>query len=932
MGRVTPPSSVESSPQRRLQYQPALDGLRAVALLGVVAYHAGIDELHGGFLGVSTFFTLSGFLITSLLIREQAASGRVSLIRFWNRRLRRLMPAALATIAATVVLAALIGDDSQLARLRGDGLASLFHFSNWRFISAGDSYGALFQSPSFFRHFWSLAVEEQYYLAVPPLIAAALALAGRRATRAGLPVARSRGLAVFLLAFAAAGLAWPAILSVRGAGTDRLYFGTDTRLGELTVGALLALWFVRRDQQIVTGRRGIAVATALTVAAVIITGFMWHTAHPGDEYLYRGGLALHALLTVPVIVAAVAPGGPVRALLSFEPLRRLGVVSYGAYLTHWPILLWLQQETDLDPLGRFAAGSVLTLVASLTLHRLVEQPFRSGERAARVRVWVAVPASLTVAALVIGVTSWRQPDSAPIDFAAAQDALAALDDPVGSSSDTTPSGDIAPDTTSGPLDPDAPMRLAAFGDSTALMTGLGILQWAETHPSEVEIVRGNAKLGCGLLSGGTRMVEGREVEVPDECDGWLADWIDVLGDRRVDVAVVQLGAWEVTDHRLEGSDEFRSIDDADHRARQEAALDEMILALLEHADTVALLAHPDVGEARLSTIPAGVSYPEYDPRRAQAWRDLEYAAADGPDAVDADHTFVIDLASWIDQRPDDVRLRPDGVHFSQETGAEVAQWLVPEIRRGLDAVLDAAPEPVDPVDPVDPEPLRVLLTGDSLMVDSADAIAAALATADRPIVVQFEGQPARPRTVEQTDDWRTRVEAFGPDLVVEYMGYWEIAAGGLADPPYGTPGFAEGYRTQTLDPWFDHLASIGSAEIVLAAAPVGNPVVSTTIADVVAILEEEVGDRSGVWFVPTASALAPDGYTDRLVDPRTGELERVRRVDGLHLCPDGAERVTDLVLDVLRREYGLVFDDSWRPGDWRLAPPIDLATECPPLS
>jgi hypothetical protein len=273
------------------------------------------------------------------------------------------------------------------------------------------------------------------------------------------------------------------------------------------------------------------------------------------------------------------------------------------------------------------------------------------------------------------------------------------------------------------------------------------------------------------------------------------------------------------------------------------------------------------------------------------------------------------------------------VHFSQETGAEVAEWLVPEIQRGLAAVTagnTADSEPDDPPEP-EPEPLRVLLTGDSLMVDSADALTAALATADRPIVVSFEGQPARPRTAEQTLDWRDRVEAFAPDLVVEYMGYWEIAAGGLADPPYGTPGFAEGYRTQTLDPWFDHLASIGSKEIVLAAAPVGNADTSPIIADVVAILEEYLTDRAGVWFVPTSTALAPGGYTDRLPDPLTGELERVRRVDGLHLCPDGAERITDLVLDVLEREYELTFDDSWRPGDWRIALPIDLAVECPPL-
>ncbi len=163
---------------KRFEYQPALDGLRAVALLGVVGYHAGIDWLRGGFLGVSTFFTLSGFLITTLLLQERRTTGGIALDSFWERRIRRLLPAAMVTIVLTTILVAVVADASQLDRLRADAFGSLFHFSNWRFIAEGDSYGALFQSPSFFRHFWSLAVEEQYYFVVPALLAISLRAAG----------------------------------------------------------------------------------------------------------------------------------------------------------------------------------------------------------------------------------------------------------------------------------------------------------------------------------------------------------------------------------------------------------------------------------------------------------------------------------------------------------------------------------------------------------------------------------------------------------------------------------------------------------------------------------------------------------------------------------------------------------------------------------
>ena len=659
----------------RLRYEPALDGLRAVALLGVIGYHAGIDRLHGGFLGVSAFFTLSGFLITSLLLTERASTGRVDLGSFWQRRVRRLLPAALVTIAATVVVVALVGDDSQLARLRTDALASLLHFSNWRFIAGGDSYGALFESPSFFRHFWSLAVEEQFYLVFPFAIASLL-----RVTRGP-----TRAFGVVLGAVAALGLAWPAVLLASGATTDRLYFGTDTRLGELAVGAVMAFWWVRRERTI-PDRPVVLSATA--AAAVVVLAAMWTTAEPTDRFLYRGGFALHAVLTLVVVAAAVAPSGPVRSLLSWAPLRRIGMVSYGAYLFHWPILLVLQQQTDMGPWSRLGVGLVLTFVAAELSHRVVEQPIRRGRRGAQVPVWLVVPATAAVAALIVGVAAWRPPAEAPIDFARAQADLAALtasstvppaagtDSTDGTETTVVADGDAGPAVeVAGAVEAARPLRLSAFGDSTALMTGLGLAQWAESRPGEVAIVQGQAKLGCGLITGGTRVLEGRTVAVPDDCDPWLEEWTAAIEGRAVDVAVVQVGAWDIVDHRLEGSDDYLAIGrdavyDALLRDNLVAATD----ALLEHSEMVMLLAHPDVGQGRLDAVPAGVTYAEYDPARSQRWRDIvDEVAATRADVV------VVDLASWVHEHPDDLQLRPDGVHFSYDSARDVAEWLGPVI-------------------------------------------------------------------------------------------------------------------------------------------------------------------------------------------------------------------------------------------------------------
>lgn len=656
---------------RRIPYQPALDGLRAVAVLGVIAYHAGVDSVRGGFLGVSTFFTLSGFLITSLLVREHVETGTIALRRFWTRRVRRLLPAAIVTIFTTLLLVAAIGDDSQLARLRGDSLGALLHFSNWRFIASGDSYGALFESPSYFRHFWSLAVEEQYYLVVPVVIAAGLRLCGGPTRRF------ITGLAVVV----ALAMAWPAVLLVGGAGTDRIYFGTDGRLGELLVGAALALWWTGRGTEVGLGRRASLALDGAAIVALVVTAAWWTTAHPDDRFLYQGGLAIHAALTAVVIVAVVNPAGVLRRLLGATPLRSIGVVSYGMYLLHWPILLWLTHVSDLGPGARFVVATVLTLAAATAMYRGVERPLRRPAAGLRPATWTAVPATALVVLLIVGVTTWRRPETAPIDFAAARTQLETLTAP------TT----VAPVPTVGAAIEEATdsaarhvPQVAAFGDSTALMTGLGLAQWAAEHPDRLQIIRGDAKLGCGLLTGGTRILEGREFVVPAACDHWLEDWIaaldanqpvDAAGERiPLDAAVVQLGAWEIVDHQVRPGGAFTSILDDEHAALQQDRLDATIEALATRARRVILIAHPDVGEARLATVPAGTSYPEYDPARSARWREMLAQAASRPGVE------LVDLASHIEALgADDVRVRPDGVHFTQHTALEIADWLAPEL-------------------------------------------------------------------------------------------------------------------------------------------------------------------------------------------------------------------------------------------------------------
>ena len=272
-----------------LEHLGGLDGLRGLAVIAVILYHGGVRWAQGGFLGVEIFFVLSGFLITSLLVAEWTRSGRISLPTFWARRARRLLPAMFVLVAAVGVYYALAGPAAAVPGLRGDGLATLFYFSNWHQIATGTNYFAASGPVSPFQHTWSLAIEEQFYLVWPPVLVFLIWISRRRWRSA-------RGPLTLLLTASIVG----AILSTidiaalfnGGAGLDRVYYGTDTRASGLLSGAALALWLARRRAasdgtrksprraEAALGRWGsIAVLVALAVAL--------NEANGDSAWLYR---------------------------------------------------------------------------------------------------------------------------------------------------------------------------------------------------------------------------------------------------------------------------------------------------------------------------------------------------------------------------------------------------------------------------------------------------------------------------------------------------------------------------------------------------------------------------------------------------------------------------------------------------------------------
>jgi peptidoglycan/LPS O-acetylase OafA/YrhL len=372
-----------------MPHVPALDGVRGMAVVAVLLFHGG--HLRGGYLGVDLFFTLSGFLITSLLLAESGRHGRIGLGAFWARRARRLLPALAVMLIGVALYSWFYAPPDQLAQIRGDAFATLGYVANWHQVFAHQSYFALFSGPSPLQHTWSLAIEEQFYV-IWPLLFVGLLVAWKRATA-------TATLAVSL-ALAAASAALMIVLYQPG-DTARAYFGTDTRAAAILLGAALAAWLTRHGPTRSRGRR--VALEALGVASVVVLAVAWTRLDGQSPTLYRGGFVVCGLGAVAVIAAVVHPvRGPIAAVLSFRPLCALGLVSYGVYLYHWPLDVFLdEQRVGLGGWPLFAVRTIAALAAAAISYRWIEQPVRRGALSGvRLRVLVPAMATALVVALV----------------------------------------------------------------------------------------------------------------------------------------------------------------------------------------------------------------------------------------------------------------------------------------------------------------------------------------------------------------------------------------------------------------------------------------------------------------------------------------------------------------------------------------------------
>jgi len=652
----------------------------------VLCFHAGFGWMSGGYVGVSVFFTLSGYLITSLALVDHAAQGRLAVGAFYRRRIRRLLPASACCLSAVSVLAT-FGAFAHVENLRRDLWAALGQVFNWTALGSGVSYQEQVDAAAGrlapLDHYWSLAIEEQFYWVWPLVLAAAL-------PRLRTASARLAGIVALTVL---AGASAPVIAAVWG--PDAAYWATPARLGEILVGATLAvIGHERRQRRIADApaMRWVAVAGLAVIAVAAVT---WPA---GRGPAYEGWLPLFAVASAALIAGLQVPS-PLRRALGWSPLVALGTISYGVYLYHWPIYALLDPvRVDVPRPLLFAVRVVVTLAVATVSYIVIERPLRVVRTAPRRVAGVALAGTAVVAlfaALVVPTGSGRY-------WLATDDQLAAAAfSPAGSiaaveattSTSTVADGDegdggttisptiLAPATAPPTNTPETlpvtapptnapetapvtapplpaglsrPIRILVMGDSTASAVGTGLLLWAGAHPTFAEVDVRWAP-GCGFF----RTVPPAVVsEFEDDCVALYDDLASDLGELQPDVVLLMTTPTDLAPRRFDGGSPTAPSDPGFAAALVEAY--DGFTRLLQRAgvERVAWVSPPTperFGDVAVDPV-------AYETLRAS----VRKIAADHVGAVHA-----VDLAAWFEQHPETER--PDGLHVSPESSASLAE-------------------------------------------------------------------------------------------------------------------------------------------------------------------------------------------------------------------------------------------------------------------
>lgn len=629
-------------------YRPAVDGYRGLFIVMVMLFHFGLTALAGGWVGINHFFTFSGFLIGGILIREWQRRGRVDAPRFYLRRARRIVPAVSVLVTAVLLHAVLVasGDRRQVA---GDAFATLTFWQNWRLIGRDDQYFDLFGEPSPLRHVWTLGVEEQFYLVVP-LVIAAVMLVRSRAGRVGI-----------VLALAVLSAGWTAWLANSGATGSRLYYGTDVRAQALLIGLALAL-LLTPDRRGRRPRLSRGAAEAIGwIGTIMSIGAFFVLDETGRWVFESGGMLLFAVMAGLMGASSLDPRPLlINRLMSAPPLVHLGQISYGLYLYHWPIALWLPLDS-LPLLVSIPIKLALTWVCAVLSYRFIELPVMVGgfgallPRGLRRRagaIGVGLVAGLAALSLALA-TIWSGAidgdwDGRPLPTAAAFD---------------QPAEDI---------------RVSVVGSSIAqsLRDGFDAGQYPGLD------VSGHTQRGsCNPIPLTFRFQGGGEVEEDVTCQVWRDRWPQEVRRAGADVVLtpIELAFTQplvVEGRTIEpGSRQYaeqirRGLDALLQQTTESGARQLQIINATCHDDPAGFRDGQEVGAVTIDPGPTNAVVQEWAAQQQEASGPVSVAALDLNGAVcGAGYRPEINGAT----------LYSDRVHFSREGAALVWTWLAPQV-------------------------------------------------------------------------------------------------------------------------------------------------------------------------------------------------------------------------------------------------------------
>jgi peptidoglycan/LPS O-acetylase OafA/YrhL/lysophospholipase L1-like esterase len=659
---------VTASTRPRSTHWPALDGWRGFTIWFAISVHAGYFTA-GGVLSLDTFFVLSGFLITGLLLREWDRSSGINLLAFWARRARRLLPALFVVLGAVLVYAAVLAPSLGLDKLRGDVLASLGYVVNWHFIASGQSYFGSFTTPSPLLHLWSLAVEEQFYLVWPPIVLLTLWLARRRLSERG--VIASVGLVALLGAVASS--IWMVALYQPGADPSRVYYGTDTRAQAMLIGAVLAVvTTLHGPLRSRPGRAMLTIAAPLCLLVVVAPWFASDATAVHDFFYGQYGLFVYCVATAVVLWRLTQERvGLLGAALSLPLVRWVGGISYEMYLWHWPTYLVVTPDrTGLDGLTLLAVRLSAVVALSWATARLVDDPIRRGVRLHSPRM-ARVAAGAAVIVIGMGV------------FVATVSAEPALSGQVGQLADQGP----APTTVAPANAAQSNTTVMVVGDSQAATFAQGI----RADPGQYGLsaqpgltVWNRAILGCPIDSYAVFVIDGNQLD--NRCGGqgyWQKQWADDVKTFQPDAVVVLAGAWDVFDAVMpDGS--VQHVGQAGYDAGYRRDLSQLLDTLSSTGAQVIVVKPPCWGVNHMIG-----SDPER-PERLDAARTAAIDAAWTRAAQQHGATLVDLDAKLCPNGVSNDSIRPDGAHFSGDGANQVAPIVAKAIRTAMAAARTGA--------------------------------------------------------------------------------------------------------------------------------------------------------------------------------------------------------------------------------------------------